>query len=64
MQQQGNRKTNIPRDLEWKRGYNREMEITWTEGPRRPKGITVTSPVLTSRVKEATGVPVDAGEGV
>ena len=55
MQQQGNRKTNIPRDLEWKKGYDREMEITWTEGPRRPKSITVTSPVLTSRVKGATG---------
>ena len=54
MQQQGNRKTNIPRDLEWKKGYDREMEITW-KGPRRPKSITVTSPVLTSRVKGATG---------
>jgi len=31
MQQQGNRKTNIPRDLEWKRGYNREMEIPHLE---------------------------------
>ena len=54
MQPQGNRKTNIPRDLEWKKGYDREMEIIWTEGPRRPKSITVTSLVLTSRVKEAT----------
>ena len=24
------RKTNVPRDLEWKKGYSREMEIVWT----------------------------------
>ena len=28
--QQCNRKTNVPRDLEWKKGYSRGMEIVWT----------------------------------
>ena len=28
--QQCNRKTNVPRDLEWKKGYSRGMETVWT----------------------------------
>ena len=32
-----NRTKNVPRDVEWKKGYNRGMEITWTLKTRETK---------------------------